>query len=343
LAELLNTLEQVERALSIRHAEQELAYQQIIAKDEAEQQRSSERVELDARLKEIKGKRTTQERLVEELKNLQNVRTALVTQFSERRDKRHCIRGEIAATINGKLSPEIKVSVTQNSDKGVFKTAIEQLLRNAECSVKYGPVAQRITDEMTPLDFMEAIRDENEGELRRTGLNSDQARKLIACMKESKQLHEIDALDIPDMPKIELNIGEDGSPIYHESHALSTGQKCTSILPILLLDSDRPLLIDQPEDNLDNRFIFTNIVKKIETAKANRQLIFITHNPNIPVLGEAERVFVLCSDGKSGRKQKEGDVDECREEIIHLLEGGIDAFRMRGERYRIEGQVHGQG
>ena len=115
---------------------------------------------------------------------------------------------------------------------------------------------------------------------------------------------------------------------------LSTGQKCTTILPILLIDSDSPLMIDQPEDNLDNRFVFETIVDSIRKVKAGRQLIFVTHNPNIPVLGEAERVFVMESDGLAGRLRSEGDVDACQHDIVTLLEGGVDAFKRRRDRYR---------
>jgi ABC-type transport system involved in cytochrome bd biosynthesis fused ATPase/permease subunit len=145
------------------------------------------------------------------------------------------------------------------------------------------------------------------------------------------RLAELESVDLRDQPTIELR---DGSG-YKDSSTLSTGQKCTTILPILLLDSANPLLIDQPEDNLDNRFIFQTVVKKIEQARQSRQLVFITHNPNIPVLGEAGCVVVMESDGDHGGMAASGDVDDCREHIITLLEGGAEAFRQRGNRYKI--------
>jgi len=100
-----------------------------------------------------------------------------------------------------------------------------------------------------------------------------------------------------------------------------------------LLDSDNPLLVDQPEDNLDNRFIFETVVDSLRKVKTRRQLIFVTHNPNIPVLGDAERVFVLDSDGTASRTVNEGTVDECKQDIVTLLEGGEDAFKARKNRY----------
>ncbi|MCB1210172.1 MAG: phosphoesterase, partial [Verrucomicrobiales bacterium] len=99
--------------------------------------------------------------------------------------------------------------------------------------------------------------------------------------------------------------------------------------------SANPLLIDQPEDNLDNRFIFNTVVSKIEQARQSRQLVFITHNPNIPVLGDAGQVVVMESDGDHGGVTSAGDVDHCRDHIVTLLEGGDEAFRRRGNRYKI--------
>lgn len=135
--------------------------------------------------------------------------------------------------------------------------------------------------------------------------------------------------ELYDLPRIELKDGAD----YKDAATLSTGQKCTTIPPILLLDSDHPLLIDQPEGNLDNRFIFETVVESLRNVKRRRQLIFVTHNPNIPVLGDAESVTVLESDGAHSRKLNQGTVQECKGEIVTLLEGGEQAFKQRQERY----------
>lgn len=129
---------------------------------------------------------------------------------------------------------------------------------------------------------------------------------------------------------IELN--DNGT--YKPTDRLSTGQKCNAILPILLLDSDRPLIIDQPEDNLDNGCIHDTIVASIQAVKGRRQLVFATHNPNIPVLGDAEAMLVMKSDGANGSVQRTGNVDECKKEIIDLLEGGKEAFEQRMTRYK---------
>jgi hypothetical protein len=68
-------------------------------------------------------------------------------------------------------------------------------------------------------------------------------------------------------------------------------------------------------------------------VKKRRQLVFVTHNPNIPVLGDAEQVFVLESDGSSARVINQGTVDQCQRDIVTLLEGGEAAFKERKQRY----------
>lgn len=160
-------------------------------------------------------------------------------------------------------------------------------------------------------------------------LNQDQAERVMAALSGSRTLFDLETVELMDLPRIELKDGEE----YKDSGALSTGQKCTAILPILLLDSDNPLLVDQPEDNLDNGFIYETVVKSIRDVKTRRQLVFVTHNPNIPVLGDAERIFVLESDGSTARIANQGTVEECKRDIVTLLEGGEEAFKERKLRY----------
>src|SRR6185503_16424493 len=98
-----------------------------------------------------------------------------------------------------------------------------------------------------------------------------------------------------------LNVGpEHGTPEWRKLNALSTGQKATALLYLLLLESEGPLVLDQPEDNLDNRFISEGVVPKIRSEKRRRQFIFSTHNANIPVLGDAELIMVMRAIGEAG-------------------------------------------
>jgi len=117
--------------------------------------------------------------------------------------------------------------------------------------------------------------------------------------------------------------------------SLSKGQKATALLPLILRPADYPLIFDQPEDDLDNRFIFNSLVQTIRELKQQRQIIFVTHNANIPVIGEAENVIVMRMDSSTKASAAlHGSVDERKKEIIELLEGGAEAFTERQRRYQ---------
>jgi len=75
------------------------------------------------------------------------------------------------------------------------------------------------------------------------------------------------------------------------------------------------------------------VVKSVQGVRDKRQLIFVTHNPNIPVLGDAQRVFVLQSSGRQAGLKLTGSVDRVKDEIETILEGGKEAFQMRKARY----------
>ncbi len=79
--------------------------------------------------------------------------------------------------------------------------------------------------------------------------------------------------------------------------------------------------------------MYDTVVKALQQVKGSRQVIFVTHNPNIPVLGQADRVFVFSSDGAKGSVLKAGTVDVCKGEIEQILEGGREAFEERYKRY----------
>ena len=96
-------------------------------------------------------------------------------------------------------------------------------------------------------------------------------------------------------------------------------------------DSTRPLLIDQPEDNLDSEFIFKTIVSNLRKIKEKRQVIIVTHNPNVAILGDAELIIPLKSTSVHSRIISAGSIDN--EDTVKLccqiLEGGESAFKQR--------------
>lgn len=150
----------------------------------------------------------------------------------------------------------------------------------------------------------------------------------------SMKLRELEELDLPERMELLLNVSRDGET-YREVRKLSTGQQCTAILHLLLLDNPDPLIIDQPEDNLDNAFIADHIVSELRASKTKRQFIFATHNANIPVFGDAEWIGILHEEDGRARLQASGSIDslDVKELAANILEGGKEAFTRRREKY----------
>jgi hypothetical protein len=167
-----------------------------------------------------------------------------------------------------------------------------------------------------------------------------QAQRMIEAGPELPML--IEELDLPHVTKIELNIGPERAPaVWRKLGELSTGQKATALLYLLLMESEAPLVLDQPEDNLDNRFISEGIVPKIRSEKRRRQFIFATHNANILVLGDAELIVGMKAVGEAGEGIAEiapealGSIDKKSVAVLaeEILEGGKDAFMTRQRKY----------
>lgn len=136
------------------------------------------------------------------------------------------------------------------------------------------------------------------------------------------------ALQVILRPRVEIFQLRDGAEI--EFRKASQGEQATTLLNILMNQSNGPLLIDQPEEDLDNRII-NDIIRTIRKTKAERQLILATHNANIAVNGDSENVIEMVL----GERKAFGAIDEqnVRDAITKTMEGGKDAFELRRKKY----------
>ncbi len=153
---------------------------------------------------------------------------------------------------------------------------------------------------------------------------------------------ELDEIIFDDVPEIRLKDRpsemENARPITE----LSPGQRCSAVLPIILLNGNSPLIIDQPEDNLDNRLIREVVVNILAAMKLRRQVIIATHNPNLPVLGDVEQAIILRAvEQDKCQLQTLGDLEraEVVRSITEIMEGGREAFQYRQSIY----QSHWEG
>jgi energy-coupling factor transporter ATP-binding protein EcfA2 len=321
-------LEQQQRALADRHAKQDGEYRALVAKSQEESGRATERSQLQERYSDVTTAGKELELRKKERRAREEQRQDLTARLSSLRNERFHLRKKVADRLSKALHPAIRVSVSQAGNRDGYRALLSEALKGQ--SMKQTAVAEGIVQGASPEELSILVQRNDATRLaERTGLAPERCKKVVDALRDTDFLYRLETVEVGDLPRIELLDGRD----YKESADLSTGQRCTTILPVLLLESERPLLVDQPEDNLDNAFIYETVVKSLKGAKGRRQLIFVTHNPNIPVLGDAERVFVLTSDGKQGKLSHAGSVDELKGEIELLLEGGPEAFLLRKERY----------
>ncbi|WP_073453704.1 TrlF family AAA-like ATPase [Actinomyces denticolens] len=184
----------------------------------------------------------------------------------------------------------------------------------------------------SPQRLAQAIRAGN-GALAELGITGSQASNLIQAGEELAR--ELEELTVGLAVEVLLKL--DGAQGLRSLGQLSKGQRATALLLLLLEASDAPLIIDQPEDDLDNSFIYSGVVRHLRELKGKRQIIASTHNANVPVLGDAELIVALESDGNRGRPTEAGvgslDDRAVRALVEDILEGGPAAFDARQHLY----------
>lgn len=142
-------------------------------------------------------------------------------------------------------------------------------------------------------------------------------------------LGELLSYRVPD----EVVIRYHGKPL--QEHSL--GQRASALMMFVLMQQDRDVVfIDQPEDDLDNQTLYKDVIKFLWKRKENVQFVFATHNPNIPVLGDAEQVVSCTMHGQTVSVQC-GSLDDpqIRNRIIQVMEGGREAFERRRDIYTL--------
>lgn len=241
-----------------------------------------------------------------------------------------------AKKVSRKLNNRVGVEVTMAGNR----EPLEGLLREVGGNLSAALDRLSDIDQLSLQDFAQRCREGKEALIQHYKLPAGSAERISHA--DIDLFMRIEELDLPATTKIELNTAPDGAtPIWQTLEALSTGQKATAVLLLLLLESDAPLVVDQPEDDLDNRFITEGVVPIMREEKHHRQFIFSTHNANIPVLGDAELIvgLVAAGEAKEGHAQLSskymGSIDSTpvREMVEEILEGGKDAFEMRRSKY----------
>jgi ATPase subunit of ABC transporter with duplicated ATPase domains len=184
-----------------------------------------------------------------------------------------------------------------------------------------------------------ALKNANGG----TVFAQNEAEVLLERLAEPELLAQLESVAVYDLPKLTVTkrIDSPGKPpIYvpRDFKRLSLGQQQSVLLALMLTSESRaPLIVDQPEDHLDSEFIYKTLVPVIRAAKERRQVIVVTHNANIAVLGDAEQIVVLKATNEKGIITTRGSIDEptTKEAACAILEGSREAFGRRARIYGI--------
>ena len=235
-----------------------------------------------------------------------------------------------AKRVSKKLRDRVRVSVAMDGNRD----PLDELLREIGGNLATALDRLRGHDQLSLRELAQRCREGKEA--LRTHYNLPPRAAERIAQADLDLFMRIEELELPATTEIELNTAPDGEPANWQTlQALSTGQKATAVLLLLLLESETPLVVDQPEDDLDNRFITEGVVPIMRKEKRHRQFVFSTHNANIPVLGDAELILGLAATGEAREGQARiapshmASIDSgpVRELVEDILEGGKGRVR----------------
>ena len=349
---------------------QDSVYQELLREFQSEGEgiNPDRYINLQNRLAQLQQLEAETEERRRNVGTLYEARRGLIAELQQIRRCQYELRCEKAAELTKSLKEMVRITIHPQGNREVLKDYLVQLCRGlsvynstleqlakaeAETPEREAQKPVDIKGErkylispipryLEPVDLAEAIRSERECDNdtdsplnKRWGISSEAMRRNISKLDEER-LFELEVFNVPDMPLIELRVGS-GLLGYRPLSALSVGQKCTALLGIVLLESPATLLVDQPEDDLDNQFIFDQIVDTLRHEKERRQFIVATHNANIPVSGDAELIVVVEADEYHGWVPENGagsiDAKPIKQAVEQILEGGERAFQIRREKY----------
>lgn len=278
------------------------------------------------------------EELFKKRQKLKEQRLTAITNLNNLKQDIFSKRLDAVKSLNASFNEDVVITL----DFGGIKDEYQEKLRNAlkGSGLRYNELVTKIASSFTPDTFADLIHKKDLETLKNImGIDDIRANAIISALSESEEIYDLECLYCHDLPEFKLKIASDSpnkEDNYRKTDELSMGQRCTTVLPIIFAVSNNPLIIDQPEDNLDNKYITQRIHEIIRQQKEKRQLIFITHNPNIPVLSDADLNIFLVYNERRSQIEKTGNVTEVKDEIVSLLEGGEDAFKKRMEIYGFE-------
>lgn len=332
--ETQDKIEEIRRELDKQNIKLDMAFIRKVTK---------EATEFAAKLVELKKSIPKQQETFKQ-------RRALLKSRSELKSRLSATRQAFATVMNKSLAKTVvDYTVTIKFHEGLLSEDFEDLIK-----MKMGwrtsqvPKASLVAAHLSPLALVEAIERKNTTKLEQivdAGKNrvfsKDDAVEILTTMGQWDTKCALERCAFEDRPEIKVMktvVHEDGKKTYpvRDFSLLSLGQQQSILLSILLFSKSKtPLIIDQPEDNLDSEFIYKTLVRCLRNIKEHRQVIIVTHNANIAVLGDAELLIPLRGSSELAVIRNRGSIDtkETKDIVCTILEGSPKAFKRRQEVY----------
>ena len=294
-------------------------------------------LDVERRIEQLTPLRSALTELHERLTAARDARARLLVELNEARGEKHRVRQRAADRLNHALAGNVLVELTYQGAREDFIGRLAALKSGARADA----LRRMTTDStFTPTEFAARARARTLGSA--WNLPAGQATALERSLDEETLL-ALETAELTDEVELLLDVSlTPGTSDYRALDRLSPGQKSTAILLLVMQESKDPLVVDQPEDDLDNRFIYDDIVKRLKAAKPTRQFLIATHNANIPILGDAEQIVALDAQEPTGgggvssfvRARGSIDAPAVRDAAEQILEGGREAFALRQAKYK---------
>lgn len=289
-------------------------------------QKEQEVVRLEAKNKEYDGE-------LQELAELKQSLEAIWTQQFDLR-KQAAVRANELAVYEDSKASFVSVEVVYQGDQQAFLNVWEEL----KPEVRQRKLAREWSDLiLTAYDRAITNLAEPIWQSLHREIASDPSLSEVKAELDLKpsEWERVSSVRIPDSIDITLYRSDGSEAGKISANTLSDGQRNTAVLALLLAQDGGPLIIDQPEDELDSNFVFNELIPMIRRMKIKRQLIFATHNANLPVNGDADLLYAFEAKGGKGVCKAQGGLDrkEVTDAVLDIMEGSEKAFTRRREKY----------
>lgn len=287
---------------------------------------------LQARKSKLQGTELERKRVSTNYEKIKKDRENLLSSLKLKRASRYKKRHDKAKELEGLLDNQVNININANGDRREY---FQRLCNLATGSHLRDKDLEKIVTKVDPDVFIYAVlRKEIELLTSETEIEEYWIERLVTYLrtKRREDLLNLQTVKLIDLPEIRFRIDLKNWRLLEHC---SIGQKSTVILSLALIEGHQPIIIDQPEDALDTIFIYQMIVKKLRQEKEGRQYILTTHNPNILVSADSDLSFILEASADKGKVISKGGLDktDTNELVLLHLEGGPDAFHLRGQKY----------